>query len=358
MAKRNKITMEQLAAQLGLSRLTVSKALKGQAGMSNETRRAVLELAEKSGYRTKAQAEADALENTGPAASVRRFAFVLVGEQAELSDIHIKLLRGLHDRYQPLRHQVVPVFMPETFKGKGGLTDWLEESGLPHYDGLFIPPMLKPAHERMLLGLGLPRILLNYPRPGTRADSVIWDSYDLVRQAVHRLLSEGRRNILFVGGKQLEGLRWRWAAFRDEMEDAGLPAIEADHVTEPSHDMDRWQALVSDRIRSGKPDAIVSAIEHELPWIVYLCGREAIRLPEDCAVAGLDHAEEGAERPGVARFYLPVVETGRRAAELMLWRIAHPAVPYEHIRIQGRRLTGKPGKPGNPAKPRTDKPAG
>ncbi|MDG0808478.1 LacI family DNA-binding transcriptional regulator [Cohnella rhizosphaerae] len=351
MAKRNKVTMEQLAAQLGLSRLTVSKALKGQAGMSEETRRTVLELAEKSGYRTKAQTEADAVENTGPSSPARRFAFVMAGEQAELSEIHMKLLRGLHDRYQPLRHQVVPLFMPESFEGKDSWTDWQEDSGLAHYDGLFIPPMLKPVQERMLLALGLPRILLNYPRPGTKADSVIWDSYDLVRQAVHRLLSEGRRNILFVGNMRLEGLRLRWAAFRDEMEEAGLPAREENHVTTPIHDRDRWQAVVSERIRSIKPDAIVSAIEHELPWIVYLCGREGIRLPEDCVVAGLDHAEDGPGRDGVALYYLPVLETGRRAAELMLWRIAHPAVPYEHIRIQGRSLPDKPGKKGKPEKP-------
>jgi LacI family transcriptional regulator len=37
---------------------------------------------------------------------------------------------------------------------------------------------------------------------------------------------------------------------------------------------------------------------------------------------------------------LAIRETGYRAADRMLWRIANPSLPYEHIRIQGELKIG------------------
>lgn len=52
-----KITMSDIAAELGISTVTVSKALSGQKGVSEEMRRRIMEIAEERGYQKSSQAK-------------------------------------------------------------------------------------------------------------------------------------------------------------------------------------------------------------------------------------------------------------------------------------------------------------
>ncbi|MDG0790483.1 helix-turn-helix domain-containing protein [Cohnella ginsengisoli] len=71
-----------MAARLGLTVHTVSKALRGLPGMSESTRRDIWQAARELGYRTKAQAaglSAEQIPWVG-AGKPRRFAMVMAGE--------------------------------------------------------------------------------------------------------------------------------------------------------------------------------------------------------------------------------------------------------------------------------------
>lgn len=58
------VTIRQLAGQLGLSHMTVSRVLRGQGPISDDTRRRVLEAAQRHGYRPNAAARAMASRQT------------------------------------------------------------------------------------------------------------------------------------------------------------------------------------------------------------------------------------------------------------------------------------------------------
>jgi LacI family transcriptional regulator len=50
--------------------------------------------------------------------------------------------------------------------------------------------------------------------------------------------------------------------------------------------------------------------------------------------------EQPRNLPPIARPQLPILETGFRAADRMLWRIANPTRPFEHIRLQCDWIAG------------------
>ena len=52
-----KITMSDIAAELGISTVTVSKALSGQKGVSEEMRQRIIEIAEERGYQKSSQSK-------------------------------------------------------------------------------------------------------------------------------------------------------------------------------------------------------------------------------------------------------------------------------------------------------------
>ncbi|MBW4079872.1 LacI family DNA-binding transcriptional regulator [Paenibacillus sp. S150] len=338
---RKKVTLQQLAAELGLSRMTVSKALRGLPGMSLETRREVLELAQKIGYRTREQVDSGLLERTSLAAiRQRRFFIVLEDQSSGPNSIHMELIKGLNEGYRGTGCLVTPLFLPPALPaGAAPFAGWAEDSGLLYADGIFIPPMILPDIEQLLLQLPLPRVLINFPPSGAAADSVIWDVYDSVRQGVGRLAAKSPSRILYVGDtSSTRGFRLRWSAFLDAMDGLGIRVDPAQHLTFPFSPEYPWQQRFQQLLQPGVPYAILNTIEGNLPWVHYLCTQAGLQIPDPCSLVTLD-VKQTQEYAGVDYFYMPVQETGSRAADLMLWRIANPHRPYEHVRIQGHFLS-------------------
>lgn len=341
---RKKITMEDLAKELGLSRITVSKALHGQPGMSLETRRAILELAEAKGYMTREQKESNLFEHTSlMTLQPRRFYMVLEDGKSSLHNVHMELMKGLNERFHGTNCQVTPLFLPavsDTQTNARLLEEWAENSGMKYADGLFILPMIPPHLENWLLQQDIPRILLNFPPTAVQADSVIWDVFDSVRQAVKLFMEKGHRNILYIGdNRSTRGFRLRWTAFSEAMADYGLAADPAEHLTFPFDADHPWQEAFRKRMSENKPTAILNTIEGNLPWVYYLCSQTGLRIPQDCSLISLDILEQPPS-PDLCYFYMPIRETGYRAADRMIWRIANPGRTYEHIRLQGKLVAG------------------
>ncbi|MGO4374959.1 helix-turn-helix domain-containing protein [Paenibacillus sp. MCAF20] len=93
MAIRKKVTLQHIADKLHLTVHTVSKALRGLPGMSEETRHAVRQAANELGYRTKEQERSMSLDGIPlfPSKS-RRFIMLLASGQDITLTIHQPLL--------------------------------------------------------------------------------------------------------------------------------------------------------------------------------------------------------------------------------------------------------------------------
>lgn len=339
MPRKKTITLEDIAKELGLSRITVSKALRGMPGMSLETRRAVIERAAELGYLTREQNE-EALFHTLPMKQLqkRRFAFVIPDRHHEMPQVVLLLLQGLNECYQGTNYQVVPVFMPVHSPEGWTFEEWAEHSGTIHMDGIFIAPMFPEELEAMLLELPVPRILLNIPPTGAHADSVIWDVQDAVKQAVRLLASKDRFPLMYIGdNRRSRGYKARWSAFVETMAELGQPVSAAEHFVRFDPESEVWADVLQKRILHRKPAALLNAIESNLPWVTYICQKSGLRIPQDCALVSLEISDSTA-LDGVSRFYMPIREAGCRAADRMIWRIANPSQPFEQIRIQGRFL--------------------
>lgn len=344
--RRKKVTLHDLAGKLGLSIQTVSKALSGKPGMSEQTRSDVFRLARELGYLTKAQTSAFAYERISPYPIVQR-RFVLLHTQQSLNFNRL-LLDGLHDRFTEFGHRVDPVLIPPELR-PADFAEWAEQSGLGFSEGVFIAPrMASERLERLLLGLPVPRILLNFPPHEVNVDSVIWDVGEAVYQSVMHLRRSGHSRILYVGDIGIQrGFRLRWQTFRSALEGGGEDATRTIDLPllayVPEKEKFDARAFI-DRYRELKPSAIVCAID-ELTAPTYRALTDAgVRVPADCSLVGIVN-EQTQHLPLLTRPLLPIKECGFRAADRMLWRLANPSAPYEHIRIRGGFYSGTTTSP-------------
>ncbi len=337
MNRRKEVSLKDIADRLGLTVHTVSKALRGRPGMSEGTRRLVFRTAGELGYRTKAQ-ELTLVVDRVAALSGKQRRFVLVAETE--GGVAGLLAEGIRERLEELGHRLDVCLCGARTKHPYALRDWLESTGVPYASGIFVAPIGSPGVERALLSLPPPKIIVNYPEAGVEADSVVWDVYDAMTRSVNALAAAGHTRMIYVG--QIEarrGFRLRWQAFSEALADNGIRLDPTECVLEPTPTREQWIRSFAEAWERLRPTAVVCAVEYMLPWVVQACRILRIAVPDEASIVGLDTLA-GAGLPELTGPELPVHDTGVRAADRMLWRIANPHLPYEHSRLLCRWRQG------------------
>ncbi|MGG1518838.1 LacI family DNA-binding transcriptional regulator [Paenibacillus oryzisoli] len=339
MPVRKSVTLRTIARELGITVQTVSKALKGKPGMSEATRQLIVLTAEKLGYYTMDQIRSLRLDHIAPYPS-ERMRFLLI-QTAESVPYNVRLLQGLQDRFFSFGHRIELLQLPKAIREEA-MAGWLEENDVHYADGVFIAPSILPqTWERPLFELPVPRILLSFPPSGVKIDSVIWDVYEATCQAVAHLRSLGHERIMYVGTTYVQrGFVLRWQAFDYAMRLSGIATDPALHSTGERQGSERLRSELRERIQAHRPSAILCGVDGEVADVYAACRELGLRVPEDISLVGLLN-EQPDTLPLFTRPLLPISETGYRAADRMLWRIANPTLPYEHIRIQGDFFTGE-----------------
>jgi LacI family transcriptional regulator len=141
------------------------------------------------------------------------------------------------------------------------------------------------------------------------------------------------------------GYKQRWLAFREAMKREGIEVCEESHLIRwplsgsiPSEHVE-WAEQFRMSLELSQTTALICAPYGHLPWIFYACSEAGLRIPQDISVIMLDNCRESFMQD-VTRPEFLEMETGFRAADRMLWRIANPHMPFEHIRLQGTFYEG------------------
>ncbi|GAA3401605.1 LacI family DNA-binding transcriptional regulator [Paenibacillus hodogayensis] len=341
------VTLRTIANELGLTVQTVSKALKGRSGMSEATRQLVVQTAERLGYFTNEQLRSLKVEHILPYHWERkRFLLVQTFRSVNQVSLYRMLLEGLHERFASFGHEIELLVLPGSATGKE-MDEWIVQHNIEYADGLFIAPGIAPSQwETKLLRLNVPKILLNFPPLGCKVDSVIWDIYEAAYQAVAYLHSIGHRHILYVGDTLGQrGYLLRWQAVLHAMNEFGLPVNPDVHLIGSLPYDGKWLEELQAKIGLHAPTAVICGIDGWVPNIYQACTQQmGLRIPEDLSLIGLLN-DQPASLPPFTMPLLAIRETGYRAADRMLWRIANPALPFEHIRIQGELRIGSTTAP-------------
>lgn len=307
MPTRKAVTMKTIAIELGLTVQTVNKALKGKQGMSEATRQRIVQTAEKLGYYTMDQIRSLRLDHIAPYPN-ERLRFLLV-QTAESVSYNRLLLQGLQDRFFSFGHRIELLMLPQRMKQEK-MADWLEEAGVLYADGIFIAPSILPQEwETALFDLPIPRILLSFPPPGVKIDSVIWDVYEATCQAVAYLRSQGHERIMYVGDIQMQrGSILRWQAFGYAMQTSGITITPSEHCIGPRDINLEWHNNLFNQIQQHQPTAIICGIDHEVSMVNSICKALQLRIPEDISVVGfLNEQPDGL--PEFTRPLLPISQT-------------------------------------------------
>ena len=193
-------------------------------------------------------------------------------------------------------------------------------------EGVLVSPYGAPGESiSHLRARGIPVVLVDAVDDEGALPAVSFDDVAGGRLSADHLLESGRRRLAFVGAREevrqvrerLEGARAAVAAHPD----ATLEVVWSARTTaQLGRELgERIAAAPTDR----RPDGIVAANDHLACGIVFGLIASGVRVPEDIAVVGYDDIEfASVAAVPLTSVRQPAREMGRRAAELLIARIA------------------------------------
>ncbi len=331
MNRRNRVTIEDVAREAGVSRQTVSRAINNKREIHPETRRRVLEVVRELGYRPNSIARGLKTDRTltiglvVPDIANPFFAEVVRGasEVAHADDYGILLCNTDEN---PLREWSV-LRMLESYR----------VDGLMLISSRLADRRLQEAMERwrpMVLVNREPAELL--PNIG----SVVVDDAEAAQRAVQHLISRGHRRIAFLGGssRSRSGLERR-RGYRQALIEAGLPApARWCRPCAPTVDGGRTAAKA---LLSQAPEITAVLTYNDLValGVVQACQSLGRHIPQDLALVGWDDIVYAPYfSPPLTTMRMPKYQIGEQAMRLLLELIRDPQHPPKVVRLDAKLI--------------------
>lgn len=185
-----KVTMSDIANALGVSTVSVSKALSDKEGVSDEVRAQIKQKAEEMGYRYNSIAKSmkEGLSNNiGVLVSERFFS-----DNAFYSDLYQKVVR----EFSKLNYSCILEILSREDEKSCVMPNMIVNNKV---DGLVILGQMKSKYINKLLEIGIPYIFMDFYDEHNAVDSVVSDSVYGSYLLTDYLIKKGHKKIGFVG---------------------------------------------------------------------------------------------------------------------------------------------------------------
>lgn len=319
----HKVRLIEVAGEAGVSRATVSLALRSDPSIPERTRARIQEAARRLGYvynRGAASLRTASTQTVGVVVhdvTNPYFAEIVAAVQNEMSRRGRVVLFGNTQECTVRQAEII-----ETFREY-------------NVDGIILCPAAgtRPESVMQVQESGLPLVIFSRDMPGAEIDYVGSANVEGMRDATAHLIAAGHRRIAMIGANnEIATGRDRQAGYFLALEEAGIPretSLVAPGPATRDFGMRAIRMLLErDPSLTGCVcfnDVTAFGVMLGLRW----SGKEAGR---DFSVIGFDDiAEASLWQPALTSLGVSREELGHHTAELLLRRIAEPLAPPKRI---------------------------
>ena len=309
MARRNRVTIKQVAAEAGVSITTVSHVLNEVPGVrvSPVTRQRIHDVANRLGYvpNVLAQSLRGRRSNT----------IGLVGDEVITTPFAGKIILGAQE--VALEHDTV-LFVVSTGYQRELESREIEELLRRQVDGILYASMFHRRLELPRQLAAVPTVFVNAECTTTGVPWVVPDEEAGGADAAEVLIRAGHRRLAFVNNvDEIPASEGRLRGFLKRVRSYGIPE---DAVALATCESDAAGGYVAGRellSRTGRPTGVFCFNDRVAMGLYRAAGELGLRIPGDVSVVGFDNQEYVADglAPGLTTIELPHYEMGVWAAE-------------------------------------------
>jgi len=324
-----KVSMEEIAQKLGITRNTVSLVLRNMPGISHKTRKAVLETAKELGYKyqnTSKKSE-DAKTTNHSICLIQSkntydtngfFSFIQLGIESEAKKNNLNLILHVYD------DESMEFDLPICIKEGIAI-------------GIITIGEVKKHTAKIIQNSGLPFVMADHYVEDIYTDCVLSDNHCGGFIGTQYLIDKGHKEIGFSGNIGAA------ASFYDRY-NGFIKALETNNI-KPNNDYLLTEKCMGRIINSGLEE-IIRELEKlpKIPTAFFCCNDiEAISImkalevmgfsvPEDVSIVGFDNIESSkTSTPALTTLNVQKEHMGIRAVQMLLSRISNINAPIEKI---------------------------
>ena len=334
---KKKVTIQDIADALGISRNTVSKAINNSEGLAEATREKILQKAVEMGYKqfsyvktlTNLTASAQTSASPGFVGEIALLTTAFLAQSHFASLMLDKFHREISQLgYTMNTHRVTDAnlrnkTLPVTFRPD-------------RVSAVICIEMFNRAYDEMICDLGLPILFIDGPvkRFGESlpADQLYMDNTTEITRFVYDMLKRGKQRIGFIGDyEHCQSFYERYAAFRCAMLMAGLPVEERHCVRCITIDeiYDQLSTL------PDFPEVFICANDFVALDTMQVLQALGKNIPEDIKICGFDDcAESRICKPSLTTIHIHTQIMAYSAVQLLLSRIREPSLDFRTMHTE------------------------
>lgn len=342
-----RVTIQDIADELGISRNTVSKAINNTGILADATRDKVLKKAMEMGYKqfsyvTTARSVSSALSVPAPKEKTEIAVFLtnFVGGNhfaTVMLDKFQKELAGLG--YSLTMHRI--------------LTEEQDNMKLPasffheRTAGIICVEMFDYKYDQMLCSLGLPILFVDAPvtclNKPLEADLLCMDNQSGICLFINEMARRGKTKIGFIGEYlHCQSFFERYMAYRNAMYLTGLPCPEEYCITgnkegirNPSSEHYQEYLTESFRKLSQLPEVFICANDFVALDTLQVLKKSGYSVPDDVWLCGFDDSPESKiVTPALTTIHIHSQIMGFSAVNLLMSRINEPSLNYRTMHTE------------------------
>lgn len=318
------IKMKDIADALGVSTVTVSKALSGKDGVSEAVKQTIKAKAEELGYTYRS-----ALKQQDKTVSVTVGIIVsecFFEENTFYSNLYAKIVKELTKR----RCSAILEVISAKTQAECILPEMIQNGTVP---GLIILGQMPKEYVAKIAESGAAHVLMDFYTGESGADAVVGDNMFGSYLLTQHLIANGHRNIGFVGNiHSTSSILDRFLGYYKALIENGI-ALNQNWIVS---DRDENGSFVSLELPGQMPTAFVCNCDEVAFNLVQELKERRLRVPEDVSVVGFDDFVFATLcRPQLTTFRIDQERMAERAVDSVLKEIENPAHSKTRIVISG-----------------------
>ena len=319
-----KPTMRDIARAVGTSAVTVSKAMAGKPGMSDEMRMKILKKASEMGYEYPHSSRSLPREHL-------EIGILIPDKFFEADSFYAGIYKRLVKKLADLGHFGLLELLDLENERELVLPTLLTTK---HVDGLIMLGEPAKAYYRKVAQAETPVVFLDFYDEQANADAVAGDNaYGTYRLTSH-LIRRGHREIGFVGNiKATSSIMDRFLGYYRAMLVNDLPVREEWIL--PDRESTGW--IVKPELPGKLPTAFVCNCDMTARMMIDLLREKGYRVPEDVSVTGFDDYPPGSEGDiPLSTFRIDTDGMVELAVKTLLERCAGEQKPFGRLVVGGQ----------------------
>lgn len=323
---QKKVTMQDIADHLNISKNSVSQALSGKPGVSETTRTIIHETAEKLGYNYSAVKKQ--VDSGSVALLASDFAF---SQKSFFGQIYLTVEKELKNRGMNL---VIQSIDDET-RDHLVLPSIIENKSVK---GILILSHISTDYINKIIDTGIPTVMIDHHHPFNSADAILLNNRFAAYTAIHHLLELGHKKIGFIGNTRLSpSYQERFEGYRLALNEYGI---------EPNGNF----MLTTIEETAEKVNQELSSIDLQpTAWfclndgfgflvLTYLQSK-GIQVPKEVSVCSFDNGQlSQISSPSTTTMSVNLPLYGKKAVEQLFWRMENRDEPTQEILLSSKLI--------------------